>query len=299
MPPAGHVDGRDVVSVVSPTRTTFGARRDRAGGALAASLLVHAVAILIVYTLVTLAPPPSPVAPAERSTPNKELVWLVVEGPGGGGGGGGNRTPDPPARLQTRGPDALSAPILEPPPPVAPPRTPPRPAPPPDPPVVRLDLPVRPMNAGQMASLGAVDGSPLAPPASRGPGANGGAGTGQDGGSGPGRGPGLGPGGPRGTGDGAFVVGNGVTAPQLVHEVKPTYTTEAMRARIQGEVELSAIVRPDGSVTDLQVLRSLDGMFGLDEEAIRAARQWRFRPGTRFGQPVAVYVKIAVGFTMR
>ena len=36
-----------------------------------------------------------------------------------------------------------------------------------------------------------------------------------------------------------------------------------------------------------------------DEEAIKAARQWRFRPGTRFGQPVAVYVKIAVGFAMR
>jgi periplasmic protein TonB len=285
---------------VSPTRTTFGARRERAGGALAASLLVHAAVILIVYTLATQAPRPNPNVSAARRTDHKELIWIVAEGPGGGGGGGGNRTPEPPARLQTRGPDALSVPVLRR-PPVTPPPTspPPRPTPPPDPPVVALDVPVRPMSAGEMASLGAVDGLPIAPPGSRGPGTTG-AGPGPDGGgSGPGLGLGLGPGnGPDGVGP-AYGVGNGVTAPQLIREVKPAYTTEAMRARIQGEVELSAIVRPDGSVTDLRVLRSLDGLFGLDEEAIKAARQWRFRPGTRFGQPVSVYVKIAVGFTMR
>jgi TonB family protein len=58
-----------------------------------------------------------------------------------------------------------------------------------------------------------------------------------------------------------------------------------MRARIQGEVELSAIVRPDGTVTDLRISRSLDHVFGLDGQAIKAARQWRFKPATRFGQP--------------
>lgn len=285
---------------MSPTLTTFGARRERAGGALAASLLVHAVAILVIYALVTQAPAPNPVASPERVTPIKELVWIASAGPAGGGGGGGNRTPDPPARLQTRGLDAISVPILAV-PPVAPPRTlPPTPTPPPDPPPVALDLSVRAMNAGEMASLGAVTGSPLAPPGSRGPGTNGGAGTGHDGGSGPDGGRGLDAGGPHGTGGGdPHRVGNGVTAPQLIRAVKPSYTTEAMRARIQGEVELSAVVRPDGSVTDLRVLRSLDQVFGLDEEAIKAARQWRFQPGTRLGQPVAVYVKIAVGFTMR
>lgn len=155
------------------------------------------------------------------------------------------------------------------------------------------------MDAGALAALGAIETEILSPPGSAGPGRNGGAGSGDRGGSGPGHGIGLGPGGPDGIGPGAFAVGNGVTAPQLIREVKPAYTSDAMRARIQGEVELSAVVRPDGSVTDLRVLRSLDALFGLDQEAMKAARQWRFRPGTRFGQPVAVYVKIAVGFTMR
>jgi protein TonB len=72
-----------------------------------------------------------------------------------------------------------------------------------------------------------------------------------------------------------------------------------MRARIQGEVELSAVVRADGTVTDLRVTRSLDKVFGLDEQAIKAASQWRFKPATRLGQPVSVYVTIAVGFTVR
>jgi TonB family protein len=47
------------------------------------------------------------------------------------------------------------------------------------------------------------------------------------------------------------------------------------------------------------VTRSLDKVFGLDEQAIKAASQWRFKPATRLGQPVSVYVTIAVGFTVR
>ncbi len=87
-------------------------------------------------------------------------------------------------------------------------------------------------------------------------------------------------------------------APVVVREVKPGYTPDAMRARIQGEVLISAVVLPDGTVTRLRILRSLDRAFGLDEQALAAVRQWRFKPGTR-GQPVAVQVDIAVGFNMR
>jgi protein TonB len=72
-----------------------------------------------------------------------------------------------------------------------------------------------------------------------------------------------------------------------------------MRAKIQGAVLLQCTVRPDGSVTDIQVLRSLDPTFGLDEEAKRAARQWRFAPGTRMGQPVSVQITIELTFTLR
>ena len=72
-----------------------------------------------------------------------------------------------------------------------------------------------------------------------------------------------------------------------------------MRAKVQGEVVIEAVVLPDGTVGEVKIVRSLDTNFGLDEEALKAARQWRFRPGTRFGDPVAVLVTIALTFTLR
>ena len=80
--------------------------------------------------------------------------------------------------------------------------------------------------------------------------------------------------------------------------MKPSYTAEAMRAKIQGVVMVEAVVMPDGGVG--QVPCSLvDPTFGLDQEAIKAVRKWRFAPGTRFGQPVPVLVEIELTFTLR
>jgi TonB family protein len=62
---------------------------------------------------------------------------------------------------------------------------------------------------------------------------------------------------------------------------------------------LECIVLADGTVGNVEVLRSLDPTFGLDQEAIKAAKQWRFDPGTRFGEPVAVLVTIELTFTLR
>jgi len=90
-----------------------------------------------------------------------------------------------------------------------------------------------------------------------------------------------------------------VTVPRVLREVRPQYTSDAMRAKVQGTVLLECVVRPDGSVGDVQILRSLDGVFGLDQEAIKAARQWRFAPGTRLGEPVPVLVTIELTFTLR
>jgi protein TonB len=90
-----------------------------------------------------------------------------------------------------------------------------------------------------------------------------------------------------------------VLPPRILREVKPQYTADAMRAKVQGVVELEAVVLPDGSVGDVRVVRSLDPVFGLDQEAIRAVRQWRFVPGTRLGQPVAVLVGVELTFTLR
>ena len=56
---------------------------------------------------------------------------------------------------------------------------------------------------------------------------------------------------------------------------------------------------PDGSVGEVKVTRSLDPIFGLDQEAIKAAKMWRFRPGMRQGEPVPVIITIELTFTLR
>ena len=128
-----------------------------------------------------------------------------------------------------------------------------------------------------------------------GPGGGGGNGAG----AGPGSGSGIGPGSGGGIGGGVYDVGNGVESPKLIREVKPQYTADAMRAKLQGVVELEAVVNPDGSVDNVKVTRSLDSTFGLDQEAIKAVRQWRFVPGTLKGQPVHVRVSVELTFTLR
>ena len=59
------------------------------------------------------------------------------------------------------------------------------------------------------------------------------------------------------------------------------------------------VVQPTGQCTDVQVVHSLDPTFGLDQEAVKAAKQWRFKPGTRLGQPVPVLVTIELSFALR
>jgi len=90
-----------------------------------------------------------------------------------------------------------------------------------------------------------------------------------------------------------------VTLPVVLREKKPQYTSDAMRAKVQGTVLLECVVKPDGSVGDVKVVRSLDSTFGLDLEALKAAQQWRFKPGTRMGEPVRVAITIEMSFTLR
>ena len=58
-----------------------------------------------------------------------------------------------------------------------------------------------------------------------------------------------------------------------------------MRAKIQGISLLSGIVAVDGTLQDIRIARSLDGTFGLDQEAIKCVRQWRFRPAPSRARP--------------
>ena len=155
------------------------------------------------------------------------------------------------------------------------------------------------MAAGLAPLAGVLDPSGAADPESTGAGA----GPGTDGreggpGSGPGRGPGVGPGSGGEPGE-VGPPGNGVSWPRLLRDVKPTYTAEAMRARITGSVGLSCVVDRDGTVRDCRLTRSLDPHHGLDEQALHAARQWRFVPARRLDEPVAVRVTIDMAFSLR
>ena len=91
----------------------------------------------------------------------------------------------------------------------------------------------------------------------------------------------------------------GVTAPRLIKEVKPRYTDAAMRARIQGIAVMQCVVETDGLVGAVRIVRSLDAVHGLDEEAIRTVKQWRFTPATKDGVPVRVAVTVELNFSIR
>jgi protein TonB len=113
-------------------------------------------------------------------------------------------------------------------------------------------------------------------------------------GSGDGGGVGSGHGGP-GVGPGIFHLGeSGVSAPKAIYAPEPEFSEEARKAKYQGVVGMNVVVGPDGRVHDPHVVHSL-GM-GLDEEALKTVKLWKFEPGKRNGQPVSVAVYIEVDF---
>jgi len=227
--------------------------------------------------------------------PNEHIVWLNEPGPGGGGGGGGNKMQEPPKVAELPGKDKITVPVVK--PPKLEVKLEAKNDPPPQ--LEQLNIPAKMLGASTDSLPGIIENAPGPPTLSLGSGSGTGAGTGTGSGIGSGVGSGLGQGFGGGTGGGVYQPGNGVTLPRILREVKPQYTSDAMRAKIQGAVLLQCTVRPDGSVTDIQVVRSLDPTFGLDNEAVKAARQWRFSPGTRMGQPVSVQITIELSFTLR
>jgi protein TonB len=226
-------------------------------------------------------------------TPNNQIIWLSQPGPGGGGGGGGNKMKEPPRQAELPGKDKITVPVSK------PPKIEMQEVKKEPDPVAQLNIPAKLMAAAEETLPGAIEAPPGPPTLSQGSGSGGGAGTGTGSGVGPGSGSGLGPGSGGGTGGGIYRPGNGVTLPRVLHEERPQYTSDAMRAKVQGTVLLECVVRPDGSVSDVQIVRSLDPTFGLDQQAVAAARKWRFAPGTRQGEPVAVQITIELTFTLR
>ena len=219
-----------------------------------------------------------------------QLVWVPVSGGGGGGGGGGNQTPEPSRRLQRSGTDRVTTPAVR-----ASLVESREPAPEPE---LAIVTPTLSLAADSLTLPGAMDRASFSID-SLGPGNLGGADTGRGGGIGPGNGPGIRQGDLGNVGGGVNGGGARFDMPTVVRSVKPQYTAEAMRARVQGAVVVRAIVQADGTVRDVQVVRSLDPVFGLDQEAVRAATQWRFRPALMAGQPVPMAITIELVFSLR
>lgn len=259
----------------------------RAGNASLISIAVH-VGILLLL-LVALANPPAALTQKD-SDDVPDIVWLDRPGPGGGGGGGGNKSPEPPRKAELKGAEKVTVPVEKPKVAMA------KPAPTPP---AQVEVPVQQTATGVVELPGMVSNLPTPALPSQGSGVGGGAGTGKGTGIGSGQGSGLGEGFGGGTGGGWYRPGNGVESPVVLHEERPQYTAGAMRAKVQGVVEVEAVVLTDGTVGQVQIVRSLDDRFGLDEKAIEAVKRWRFRPGTRQGKPVAVLVNIELTFTLR
>ncbi len=93
-----------------------------------------------------------------------------------------------------------------------------------------------------------------------------------------------------------YRIGNGVTAPVPLSRPDPGYSEEARVAKYQGTVVIATEVWPDGLAHNVLVTRSLG--LGLDEKATDAISQWRFKPGTKDGQPVKVRATIEVNFRL-
>jgi periplasmic protein TonB len=207
--------------------------------------------------------------------------------PGGGGGGGGNRQPGPIRHAEGIGRDAITLRVAR--------------------PAVRVDnsvshevlpavlLDARPLASGTHDVIGLPEGG-VSFGTSQGPGSGGGVGEGSGSGIGPGTGPGVGPGSGGGIGGGVYRPGGSVSSPRVIVQVKPKYTTDAMMRKVQGTAVLEFVVRADGRPDGVHVVRSLDP--GLDDEAVIAARQWRFEPGRLGGRPVDVLVTLLLDFSL-
>ena len=142
-------------------------------------------------------------------------------------------------------------------------------------------------------------GDPLAKigPPSNGPGSGGGIGSGSGGGVGSGKGGGFGPGEGGGVGGGVFRVGGGVTAPGAAVQEGAGVLGRSPQGQVSGHGAAvhrsrSRAARPPTS----KCVRSLG--LGLDEKAIEAVKQWKFKPGYKDGKPVTVAATIEVNFRL-
>jgi protein TonB len=204
--------------------------------------------------------------------------------PGGGGGGGGDRSPLPAPKGKL--PEISKTQI-----------TPPNVTPPVQPKLAVTPTVVADMKLPQspMPNLGTPTG-PTVTVASNGSGSGGGIGSGSGGGVGSGKGNGIGAGSGGNFGGGVYRPGNGVSPPEEIYSVEPEFSDEARKARYSGTVLVGLIVGADGLPHNAHIVRAL-GM-GLDEKALEAVKQFRFKPGMKDGHPVACEISIEITFNL-
>jgi TonB family protein len=226
----------------------------------------------------------------------QEIEMPKAEKKAGGGGGGGRNTPTPASKGQLPK-FSLTPPLIA-----------PRPEPTPRPPslpvmeTVMVDPRLEPKR-DDLAMTGLPTGVPGPP--SAGPGSGGGMGDGTGGGMGPGSGRGVGPGSGYNMGGGDPRLGGGSGGPAtsvdqqpiLLNNPVPRYTEEARKNKIQGTVTARVLIGADGSVKQVRIVRGLPD--GLDEQAIQAAYQLRFRAAMKHGQPVAFWKNVVIEFNLR
>lgn len=254
------------------------------------SLVLHGIGIALLITLgtseavqvktkevITLFAPDD-LAPFVAAAPKKQLM--------GGGGGGGDKslieaskgklpkiakrqfTP-PSAVVTNTNPKLVMEPTI----------------------VVQPDAPLP-----QIASTNYGLPTGIPGPPSNGTGSGGGIGSGRGGGVGSGSGVGYGPGSGAGTGGGVYRIGGGVSAPVPIFKPEPEYSEEARKAKFQGSVTLAIVILPDGTTSNIRVIRPLG--LGLDEKAIEAVAKWRFRPSLKDGKAVPVSANVEVNFRL-
>lgn len=106
--------------------------------------------------------------------------------------------------------------------------------------------------------------------------------------------------------NGTYHVGDGVTAPKIVYQVEPEFSEKARKQKVTGATRLAFIVETDGHVRDVRVTKSCADAFTnkkdreaaltLDQQAIKAANQYRFEPARYQGKPVPVEFSAEINF---
>jgi len=279
---SNHLDRTEyqVVYRTSPARARYGSPRI----AGLSSLAVHGALAAVIVVLGTFQPVQSLVKQRITALELDLRPYLSQKDKttSGGGGGGARQLLDASkGRLPTPAPRQF---------------TPPRVDPIPDPKLPMAPSIIAPDDVPNIQTNNYGDPlSHLGIP-SNGIGSGGGIGIGGDGGAGGGKGAGVGLGLDGGFGGAAYRIGGGVTAPSVLSKVEPEYSEEARKAKWQGTVVLSVVVDELGRPRNVRVFRSLG--LGLDQKAIEAVSQWRFKPGLKDGKPVPVMATIEVNFRL-